>query len=506
MASSRSAKQMMSQSPATRAFRRIGSGVSDAVFGGEGSVQSGMLTLASCTIGTGVLALPAAFAESGVAIGLVLILASAGFNIWSCMLLVHSSALSRRFSYRSIGVAALGSIGGRLVKVAVGLVLFGIITGLLVELRDSIYEVMQLFTQSQPLAGCSRVLVLVLILPLSLPPSITALKYTSMLALVSLCYVTYTVVVCGVNRIHEMGNLTAAIQAAQHEAATGGNFWLPVQDDPTVPGWLKVITNIPVFCMAFACQVQVPDIFKTLKGAGTQKSITGMQVVVTGALCGCLILYVSIAMMGVFAFVGAFTHLHGDVLDSLALTITRGDAGEDNLRTEISAARLIMCVTVSLTCPLLVLPCRDTIMQALVQERAEEEVKTSGAAADVGEATVVSAAKSSSGGVVNRLGSDGRAYRSSPLARPLLSYSESSGGENARRVRLGDAMSKRAARHPQELLDPRPATAVAAAVAAAAAQPPVTMGRAVRRMPSARRGAMCPGGSPLCQRYAQYQT
>ena len=255
MASSRSAKQMMSQSPATRAFRRIGSGVSDAVFGGEGSVQSGMLTLASCTIGTGVLALPAAFAESGVAIGLVLILASAGFNIWSCMLLVHSSALSRRFSYRSIGVAALGSIGGRLVKVAVVLVLFGIITGLLVVLRDSIYEVMQLFTP-EPASRwmLSGIVVLVLILPLSLPPSIAALKYTSMLALVSICYVTYTVVVCGVNRIHEMGNLTAAIQAAQHEAATGGNFWLPVQDDPTVPGWLKVITNIPVFCMAFAAR------------------------------------------------------------------------------------------------------------------------------------------------------------------------------------------------------------------------------------------------------------
>ena len=422
------AKQL-TQSPATRAFRRIGGGVSDAVFGGAGSVQSGMLTLASCTIGTGVLALPAAFAESGVAVGLALILLSAGFNIWSCMLLVHSSVLSRRFSYRSIGVAAFGETGGRLVKIAVILVLFGIITGLLVVLRDSIYEVVQLFTPDPAsrwvLSAC---VIIALILPLSLPSSIAALKYTSMLALASICFVTYTVVACGVNRVQEMGNLSAAIHAAQTEAATGGNFWLPVQDDPTVPGWLKVITNIPVFCMAFACQVQVPDIFKTLKGAGSRKSTKGMQTVVTGALCGCLVLYLSIALLGVLAFVGAFTDLHGDVLDSLALTITKGNVDANSLRSEISAARVIMCVSVSLTCPLLVLPCRDTIMQMLLREGEPGEGESaarrrSTSASDDGNVLESGGAGDTGGGVAGAAA----VYRSSPLARPLINYSEPNG-------------------------------------------------------------------------------
>ena len=125
-----------------------------------------------------VLALPAAFAESGVAIGLVLILASAGFNIWSCMLLVHSSALSRRFSYRSIGVprsAALDEVR----EGAVVLVLFGIITWLLAVLRTA-SRVMQLFTP-EPASRwmLSGIVVLVLILLLSLPLSIAALKYTN---------------------------------------------------------------------------------------------------------------------------------------------------------------------------------------------------------------------------------------------------------------------------------------------------------------------------------------
>ena len=45
-----------------------------------------------------------------------------------------------------------------------------------------------------------------------------------MLALASICFVTYTVAACGVNRVQEMGNLTAAIRAAQTEAATGGSL------------------------------------------------------------------------------------------------------------------------------------------------------------------------------------------------------------------------------------------------------------------------------------------
>lgn len=445
------AKQL-TQSPATLAFRRIGGGVSDAVFGGAGSVHSAVLTLASCTIGTGVLALPAAFAESGVAAGLALLLLSAGFNVWSCMLLVHSSVLSRRFSYRSIGVAAFGEAGGRLVKLAVVLVLFGIITGLLVVLRDSIYEVVELFSPGHPASRwvLSGGVVLALVLPLSLPASIAALKYTSMLALASICFVTYTVCAAGVHRVHQMGNLTAAIRAAQAEAATGGNFWLPVQDDPAVPGWLKVITNIPVFCMAFACQVQVPDIFKTLKGAGSRKSTKGMQMVVTGALCGCLVLYLSIALLGVLAFVGAFTDLHGDVLDSLMLTINKGSAGAQSLRTEISAARVIMCISVSLTCPLLVLPCRDTIMQMLLPEAEEEEEvvvhrrssaaseSAVGGAASSASASAASASAAGATGALESGRGGAAAYRSSPLARPLLDRSngtDSSTGALERRSR-----------------------------------------------------------------------
>ncbi len=349
----------LSASPATRAFRRLGAAAAETVFGGHGSAKGAALTLASCTIGTGVLALPAAFAESGFVSGLVLIGLSTGFNVWSCLLLVESCVLSGSFSYRKIGVKAFGHCGGTIVKVAVVCVLFGIITGLLVVLRDSVFEVACLFV-ARPASRwvLSGGAVLAVILPLSLPANISALKYTSMLALTAIAFVTGVIVLCGVRRVDALGGMAGAIHAAETENATGGNFWFPVQDDAQVPGWLKIVTNVPVFLMAFACQVQVPDIYHTLRGAGSPQSVKTMRRVVAGALGSCLCLYLTIGIAGALAFAGLWAKLQGDVLGSL--TLTTSNAG---VRDMISVARVIMCVSVALTCPLLVLPCRDTLLQ-----------------------------------------------------------------------------------------------------------------------------------------------
>ena len=354
------------QSPATRALRNIGAGTTEAIFGSKGSIQSCIMTLASCTIGTGVLALPAAFVEVGFISGLLFIVLSVAFNVWTCLLLVHCCMLSNRYSYRRIGVAAFGPKGGMCVKIGVVFVLFGIITALQVVLSDSLHKVAFLFT-SQPASKwmLSGVAIAVTILPLSLPSNISALRYTSMLALSSILYVTAVVVICGVMHVNHIGGLEESITLAVNET---GSFWGP--QGTGSERMLNVITNIPVFMMAFACQVQVPDIFHTMPKKMTLidvghelvqkkvRSVIDMKWVVVGALSTVCVMYLLLGVSGALAFVGHWNDLKGDVLIGLGSTTKNM-----TLLSNIDAARVVMCVSVSLTCPLLVLPCRDTLLQ-----------------------------------------------------------------------------------------------------------------------------------------------
>ena len=363
------------QSPATRALRNIGAGTTEVLFGSTGSIQSCIMTLASCTIGTGVLALPAGFVEAGFAAGLSLFALSAIFNIWTCLLLVHCCIMSNRYSYRRIGVAAFGKVGGFAVKIGVTLVLFGIITALIVVFSDSIHEVAGLFVESKSAIPSkwtlSGVGIGVIILPLSLPSNISALRYTSMLALCSIAYVTIVVVVCGVKRVDQVGGLSPAINLAVN---TTGSFWGPQSPSPI----LNIITNVPVFMMSLACQVQVPDIFHTMprKGPRKERSLKDMTTVCFVALGIVATLYIILGFTGALAFIGNWNKLTGDVLAALSLTTT-----DPSLLGNISAARVVMCVSVSLTCPLLVLPCRDTVLQLLgLDEQSQQQAAQENAA------------------------------------------------------------------------------------------------------------------------------
>ena len=380
-ASSPSPPPSWTQSPSTRALRNIGAGTTDILFGSKGSIQSCIMTLASCTIGTGVLALPAAFAEAGFAAGLALITLSVGFNAWTCLLLTHCCVLSKQYSYRRIGEAAFGRTGGLVVKVGLVAVLFGIITALQVVLSDSLYKVAHLFVDHPASKWTlSGVAIGVTVLPLSLPSDISALRYTSVLALTSMLYVTIVVVVCGYLRVEQVGGLAQAIDVAINETNA---FWEPQSGSNTLNAsaskMLNIMTNVPVFMMAFGCQVQVPDIFRTMpkktiaavvngvrggvRGVGGQtrtRSLKDMQWVVAGALFIVCFLYLLLGVSGAMAFVGHWNQLKGDVLIALGTTTSN-----HMLLNNIGAARVVMCVSVSLTCPLLVLPCRDTALQLL---------------------------------------------------------------------------------------------------------------------------------------------
>jgi amino acid permease len=364
------------QSPSTRALKNIGAGTTEILFGSKGSIQSCIMTLASCTIGTGVLALPAAFVETGFAAGLFMVTISVGFNAWTCLLLTHCCLASKQYSYRRIGVAAFGKCGGIVVKLGVVFVLFGIITALQVVLSDSLYKVAHLFvTQPASKWTLSGIAVAVTVLPLSLPSDISALRYTSVIALSSMLYVTIVVVICGWRRVKEVGGVTNSIQLAINET---GSFWKPQASGKSESlTLLNVLTNIPVFMMAFGCQVQVPDIFQTMpkkiidviipsangsviKSKKRSRSLNDMKWVVIGALCIVCLLYVLLGVSGAIAFVGHWDQLKGDVLIALSTT-TKNKL----ILSNIDAARAVMCISVSLTCPLLVLPCRDTLLQLL---------------------------------------------------------------------------------------------------------------------------------------------
>ena len=165
-------------------------------------------------------------------------------------------------------------------------------------------------------------------LPLSLVRNISSLQHICAASIGFYCCVVLRVVLEAVPNISS-GQWTSEV-----------NLWRPA-------GMLQCF---PIFSMALACQTNVFEVYAELPDATPAK----MTEVVKGAVNLCTTIYITIGFFGYVAF--CYADFGGDILTSFSHT------------TFIQTVKLGFCISVALSFPLVMFPCRTSVHSLLFRK------------------------------------------------------------------------------------------------------------------------------------------
>ncbi|CAE7189641.1 Slc38a10, partial [Symbiodinium necroappetens] len=288
------------------------------------------LSLVSTCVGSGLLALPFAFAAAGPLHGLGLLAGSAILSAFVSLLLCMCCDWSEKKSYEELAIAAFGSWGSVIMELMVVWLLLGAMTSLLVIAGDCLMAV----GPSLDLAGSERrglltaLDVALVILPLSCLQSPASLLYSNAIA-----------VSCTL--------LVGLLLSLRSWGAWGSLSDMVISNKSNLSGLPGLLRAVPIVTLSLGCQVQVPCIYATLE----KRSFKRMRCAILAAMGLCIFIYTVVALSGLhIAELQGVTAVPGNVLDLFGSSDWLGGA----MRAAISVA-------VTLAFPMLCLPCRSTV-------------------------------------------------------------------------------------------------------------------------------------------------
>jgi len=297
--------------------------------------------LFSCTfnlvnniIGGGVLALPFAMKSSGLIIGVFLIVALGLLSGLSALILVETSKLSDKKSYRGLAQTAFGVYGGLFIDVSAILFLFGALVGYMVIIGDVLVPFTDFLGDLSRREFVVAIVAVVLILPLSLLNRVDYLKFTSMAALVCILYLVAVVVFRSGEKLWKKG--------AKHslDELEYGNFTL------------DIFKSIPIISFAFTFHPSIFPIFGEMVNA-TMKRMSG---VISLSIVFCMVAYLLVGIFGYLTFLdktdgNIFTNYNDDFL--------------------IEAGKILLALIICFSYPLIHYPARlhfDNILLTTIKE------------------------------------------------------------------------------------------------------------------------------------------
>ena len=188
-------------------------------------------------VGVGVLALPKAIAQSGWAIGVVLLLATWGLSqfmmhlLWKCIESEKRRGGAAIKSYGCIGEAALGKFGRYMVSFAMYLGLSAICVIILILLGQGLF----LLTSTLTMSAWIRIAALC-ILPLSWLPTLKEVGVLSAVGVVAVCIVGIAVVIASISMDADVrGEISAVPTSAAGLAMSFIEFMNSFTVAPVIP-------------------------------------------------------------------------------------------------------------------------------------------------------------------------------------------------------------------------------------------------------------------------------
>ncbi|KAM8820651.1 S38A4 protein, partial [Eudromia elegans] len=376
----------------------------------RGTVSFGMssFNLSNAIMGSGILGLSYAMANTGIILFVVLLLGVAMLSLYSVHLLLKISKEGGSLIYEKLGEKAFGWLGKCGVFISVTMQNIGAMSSYLFIIKYELPEVIRAFMKLEENSGewylNGNYLVIFVtvgvILPLSLLKSLGYLGYTSGFSLSCMVFFVSVVIYkkfqvpCPLPVMEQgAGNWTTInstvpmhlVMLPNESLNSGVNFMMDNtagqmpgleesrdtfpksgvefeahsdSSDMCRPKYFvfnsRTAYAIPILAFAFVCHPEVLPIYSELKDPSRKR----MQNVSTISITGMLIMYLLAGLFGYLTF-------YGEVEDELLHTYTKVYTFDTLLLT----VRLAVLVAVTLTVPIVLFPIRSSISALLFPKR-----------------------------------------------------------------------------------------------------------------------------------------
>ncbi|XP_036415246.1 sodium-coupled neutral amino acid transporter 3a isoform X1 [Colossoma macropomum] len=319
-------------------------------FEGKTSFGMSVFNLGNAIMGSGILGLAYAMANTGIVLFLFLLTAVACLSAYSIHLLLKSSGVVGIRAYEQLGYRAFGTPGKMAAGIAITLQNIGAMSSYLYIVKYEFPLVIQAFLRVDTPSGewylDGNYLVMIvsvcIILPLALMKQLGYLGYTSGFSLSCMVFFLISViykkfqVTCPFG---EFANRTMGLNiSAEHSECTPHMFNLKIQTAYT----------IPILAFAFVCHPEVLPIYTELRNPTKKK----MQHVSNISIAVMYVMYFLAALFGYLTF---YDKVEAELLHTYSKI--------DPYDTLILCVRLAVLTAVTLTVPIVLFPVRRAIQQ-----------------------------------------------------------------------------------------------------------------------------------------------
>eukprot|EP00937_MAST-01D_sp_MAST-1D-sp2_P003544 g3544.t1 len=318
---------------------------------GKGTFFASVITLANSAIGAGVLTFPYAFSQAGLGLAIILCVCLAllmGFSLHVIALSTEEAQKkdSRVRSYQDIVKLAMGERVSTAVEVALVLYLFGGCIAFLIIIGDMLEPMLPSTGLASHRWFAITALAVFVVAPLCQLKRISALRFSSSLAVLAVTYMVCMII---------------GEEPARHGDSSGGGGG--GSDVKYFRGGSGFFISVPLMCLALQCHIPCALIYTELKPE--LRSIRTMDRVIGAAYAICLLLYVPAGVFGYLTFGGATTS------DVLLVKHGAGPSGEDigyAVSDKFAAvARVCITLTASFGFPIVHFPAKSALYDFCVR-------------------------------------------------------------------------------------------------------------------------------------------
>uniref|UniRef100_A0A8C1QII0 Solute carrier family 38 member 3b n=1 Tax=Cyprinus carpio TaxID=7962 RepID=A0A8C1QII0_CYPCA len=327
-----------------------------SIFEGKTSFGMSVFNLGNAIMGSGILGLAYAMANTGILLFLFLLTAVAGLSCYSIHLLLKSSGVVGIRSYEQLGFRAFGMTGKMAAGIAITLQNIGAMSSYLYIIKSEFPLVLQAFLKADTNSGewylnGNYLVVLVslsVILPLALMKQLGYLGYASGFSLSCMVFFLSAVSIYHHHHsrrclpsIHMYCTFSFLLLHSQKNASEHTKTALSVP---------QTAYTIPILAFAFVCHPEVLPIYTELRNPTQRK----MQHVSNLSI---LIMFTMYFLAALFGYLTFYTNVEAELLH----TYSRIDPYD----TLILCVRLAVLTAVTLTVPIVLFPVRRAIQEMM---------------------------------------------------------------------------------------------------------------------------------------------
>jgi len=307
------------------------------------SPSTATFNLVSTMIGGGVLSLPSAIAQCGLALGCLALFYSAYMSAVSIDMLVFSSRRTGKETYMALAFKAFGGCAQKVTTILISLMLWMALIAYDVLIGDLLESLLEILVTDVKVIyrKCLILCAVAVVVPWCYKSSMNSLRYISPFSLISMSFVAIILVYRAVEIFNSGHSIYTTEGGSPQEIYIDWNINL-------WPGnWQKALYVFPVFGVAFLCHFNVLPTHRELKNPtkSRMRHITNITIGI------CAIIY---AVIGISGYFWSLERTCGNILLNF---------GPDDYLA--ASARFALALVLMVSYPLLVHPMRNTVHQIL---------------------------------------------------------------------------------------------------------------------------------------------